>query len=48
MAQWLGLHAPNAGGVGLIPGRGSSACCVARPKKRKKEKENMKNEIVSA
>ena len=21
VGQWLGLHAPNAGGLGLIPGR---------------------------
>ena len=21
--QWLGLHAPNAGGLGSIPGRGT-------------------------
>ena len=23
MAQWLRLHAPNAGGPGLIPGQGT-------------------------
>ena len=23
MAQWLRLHAPNAGGLGLIPGQGT-------------------------
>ena len=23
MLQWLKLHAPNAGGMGLIPGRGT-------------------------
>ena len=25
MVQWLRLHAPNAGGLGLIPGQGTRA-----------------------
>ncbi|TEA42632.1 hypothetical protein DBR06_SOUSAS1610130, partial [Sousa chinensis] len=28
VAQWIGLHAPNAGGPGLIPGQGTRATCM--------------------
>ena len=37
MVQGLRLHASSAGGVGLIPGRGSKipqACSLAKNKKR--------------
>ena len=26
VVQWLRLHAPNAGGLGLIPGQGTTSC----------------------
>ncbi|TEA30586.1 hypothetical protein DBR06_SOUSAS4110021 [Sousa chinensis] len=26
VVQWVRLHAPNAGGPGSIPGRGTSSC----------------------
>ena len=35
VVQWLRRCAYTAGGTGLIPGRGSSACCVVQPKKEK-------------
>ena len=33
--QWLGLHASNAGGTGLIPDPGTKipTCCLVQPKK---------------
>ena len=39
MVQWLRIRAPNVGGMGLIPGQGSSptACHGAWPKKKKIE-----------
>ena len=43
--QWLILHVPNAGGVGLIPGQGTKILHVAQclenkqtTKKKKKKK----------
>ena len=33
-AQWLTLHASNAGGVYLIPGWGTKIPCTAWPKKK--------------
>ena len=35
--QWLRLHASTAGGTGSIPGRGSSACHAAWPKRKRKK-----------
>ena len=32
MVQWLRLHASSAGGMGLIPGRGSSTCLSMQQK----------------
>ena len=34
--QWLILRAPNAGGMGSIPGRGTQIPHAAWPKKKKK------------
>ena len=34
LVQVLRLHASTAGGVGLIPGLRSSACCKVQPKKK--------------
>ena len=28
VAQWLRLHTPNAGGLGLIPGQGTRSCML--------------------
>ena len=28
MVQWLRLHAPNAGGLGSIPGQGTRSCTL--------------------
>ena len=36
--QWLALRASNAGGAGLIPGRGTRIPHVARGSKKKKKK----------
>ena len=41
MVQWLRLHAPNAGGMGLISGRGTKIpyvvdMCKIKLKKKKK------------
>ena len=38
VAQWLRLHALDAGGPSSIPGQGTKIlpCCVAQPKKKKK------------
>ena len=41
MVQWLRLHAPNAGGMGLISGRGTKipyvvGMCKIKLKKKKK------------
>ena len=33
VVQWLRLHAPNAGGLGLIPGRGARSHMHAATKK---------------
>ena len=35
VVQWLRLFTPNAGGVGLIPGQGTTipTCHMVRPKK---------------
>ena len=38
VAQWLRLHASNAGGTGSIPGWRSTAQGMGRPKKKKREK----------
>ena len=39
VAHWLRLHAPNAGGTGLVPGRGTKvpdpACCKALPQTKR-------------
>ena len=43
VVQWLRLCASNAGGMGSIPGWGSSACHVVWPKKKKKKKEKNGN-----
>ena len=32
VAQWIGLCAPNAGGLGLIPGQGTRSCMHAATK----------------
>ena len=40
MAQWLRLRAPNAGGLGLIPGQ-------AQPKKNKQKKPNIGTSLVA-
>ena len=40
VVQWLGLHAPNAGGKGLIPDWETKiipTCCMAWPKRKKKK-----------
>ena len=45
--QWLILHVPNAGGVGLIPGQGTKIPHVAQclenkqTTKKKKKKKNL-------
>ena len=28
MVQWLRLHAPNAGGLGSVPGQGTRSCML--------------------
>ena len=33
VVQWLGLHAPNAGGLGSIPGQGTRSHMHATTKK---------------
>ena len=38
MAQLLRLHAPNAGGIGSIPGKGRSHMLNGAAKKKKKKK----------
>ena len=38
MVQWLRPRASTAGGMGSIPGQGTSACCVVWPKKKKLKK----------
>ena len=39
VGQWLGFHAPNAGGTGSIPGQGTRILLAAqRGKKRKRKK----------
>ena len=37
VVQWLRLCASTAGGEGLIPGQGSSSCCVVRSKANKEK-----------
>ena len=37
VGQWLGLRTSTAGGTGSIPGQGSFACYVVRPKKQTKK-----------
>ena len=32
MVQWVRLHAPNAGGLGSIPGLGTGSCTYAATK----------------
>ena len=32
MIQWVGLHAPNAGGPGSIPGQATISCMRAATK----------------
>ena len=32
LVQWVGLHAPNAGGLDLIPGQGTGSCMHAGTK----------------
>ena len=39
MVQWSGLHASNAGGMGLIPGWGTKIP-QAMQKKKQKQKQN--------
>ena len=39
MVQCLRPYASTAGGMGLIPGWGSSAGCKVQPTKKKREKE---------
>ena len=36
VVQWLRLHTPNAGGLGLMPGQGTkiSHCCVAEKRRK--------------
>ena len=36
MVQWLRLYASNTGGVGSIPGWGSSTCQAMQPRGKKK------------
>ena len=36
VVQWLRLRASTAGGMGLIPGWGSFACCAVWPNKKTK------------
>ena len=36
--QWLGLRASAAGGVGLIPGRGTKIPHAAQPKGKEKKR----------
>ena len=43
MVQWLRLHAPNAGGMGLIPGRGTKIPYVVGMGKIKFKKKKKKN-----
>ena len=44
MVQWLNSVLPLQGGRGSIPGRGSSACRVLQPKKKKEYVKYMSNE----
>ena len=41
VVQWLGLHASTAGGMGLIPGRGTEMLCAAWCSKKKKKGNNV-------
>ena len=44
MVQWLRVHAPNAGGLGSVPGQGSRARMLQlRPGAAKKKKQNHKS-----
>ena len=38
MVQWLRLYAPNAAGIGLIPGEELKSYCMVQPKKKKVSK----------
>ena len=48
--QWLRLHAPNAGGTGSNPGRGTkiphAAWCGQKKKKTLKKKEKLFSNII--
>ncbi|TEA37616.1 hypothetical protein DBR06_SOUSAS5310046, partial [Sousa chinensis] len=32
VVKWVRLHAPNAGGPGSIPGRGTRSACIPQPR----------------
>jgi len=34
VVQWIRLHAPNAGGLGSIPGQGTKISCATQSKKK--------------
>ena len=42
VAQWLGLHAPTAGGPGSIPGWGTKIPHAVQRSQKKKKKDNNK------
>ena len=41
VGQWLGLHAPSAGGTGSIPGQGTRILLAAQYGKKEKGKRNV-------
>ena len=47
MVQWLRLHAPNAGGIGLIPGQGTKTPHAIWSGKSKKKKKKKPTRLVS-
>ena len=46
MVQWLGLHASNAGDMGLIPGWGTKTPKVLQPKKKRKKEKREQNRLT--
>ena len=51
MVQWLGLHAPKAGGLGSVPGQGTRPHMrqlkLGAEKEREKERERKKKKPIS-
>ena len=46
-AQWLGLHAPSAGGTGSIPGRGTKIPRAAQHGQKKKKENLFRNQLLN-